>query len=153
MKDEPAWRRQISPSVPEITIQRRAEMMLAVDEGMGKVIDTLEEIGEPENTMIIFTNDNGYFYGEHDLTIERRLPHEESVRTPLIIRCPSLAGKTRNVDSLVLSIDLATTVLGTAGTKVPAHVQCKSLLPVLKGEVDQVRKSSYIEYYSHENSM
>ena len=64
--------------------------MLAVDESLGRIIDTLEDMGELDNTLIIFTSDNGYFYGEHGLTVERRLPYEESVRTPLLMRYPKL---------------------------------------------------------------
>ena len=73
--DDEAWAGEIDPGIAEGTIRRRAEMMLSVDEGVGRIVKTLAEIGELENTMIIFTSDNGYFYGEHGLTVERRL-HE-----------------------------------------------------------------------------
>ncbi|MGB3563408.1 MAG: sulfatase [Thermoanaerobaculia bacterium] len=149
-KDED-WAREIDPGISETTIQRRAEMMLAVDEGVGRILDTLGEIGELDNTLIIFTSENGYFYGEHGLAVERRLPYEESVRTPLLMRYPQLVEPGTIVDSLVTSIDLAPTVLDVTGTEIPEHVQGKSLTPLLGGLAEKVQDSILIEFYSHEN--
>jgi arylsulfatase A-like enzyme len=149
-KDED-WAREIDPGISEVTIRRRAEMMLAVDEGVGHILDTLEEIGQLDNTLIIFTSENGYFYGEHGLTVERRLPYEESVRTPLLMRYPKLIEPGTKVDSLVTSIDLAPTVLDVTGTEIPEHVQGKSLTPLMGGLADRVQDSILIEFYSHEN--
>jgi arylsulfatase A-like enzyme len=95
----------------EETIRRRAEMVLAVDEGLGTMIAALEEQGSLDDTMIILTSDNGFFFGEHWLSQERRLPYEESIRLPLILRYPPLAtlvveamglvdGRARTVESL-----------------------------------------------------
>jgi N-acetylglucosamine-6-sulfatase len=149
-KDE-AWRREIDPGISEHTIRRRAEMVLAVDEGLGRIIDTLESMGELDNTLIIFTSDNGYFYGEHGLAVERRLPYEESVRTPLLMRYPKLVSPDTQVASPVVSIDLAPTILDVAGVTIPKHVQGKSLTPLLSGEADKIHDAILIEFYSHEN--
>lgn len=137
--------------ISEDTIRQRAEMMLAVDEGLGRIIDSLKDMGELDNTMIIFTSENGYFYGEHGLSIERRLPYEEAVKNPLIIRYPKLVKAGAHPDGLVLSIDLAPTVLEVAIVEIPKHVQGHSLVPLLTGEAKSVRDAAYMEYYSHEN--
>ena len=149
-KDE-TWAREIDPGIAENTIRRRAEMMLAVDEGMGRIVETLEETGKLDNTLIIITSDNGYFYGEHGLTVERRLPYEESVRTPLLMRYPKLVKPGTKVVSPVISIDLAPTVLDVAGVEIPEHIQGSSLTPLLSGEAEKIHDAILIEYYSHEN--
>jgi len=149
-KDE-TLAREIDPGIAENTIRRRAEMMLAVDEGVGRIVETLEETGKLENTLIIFTSDNGYFYGEHGLTVERRLPYEESVRTPLLMRYPKLVKPGTKVVSPVVSIDLAPTVLDVAGVEIPKHIQGSSLTPLLTGEAKKIHDAILIEYYSHEN--
>lgn len=137
--------------ISEATIRQRAEMMLAVDEGLGRIINTLEERKELNNTMIIFTSDNGYFYGEHGLSIERRLPYEEAVKTPLLVRYPKLVKSGARPEGLAMSIDLAPTVLDIAEVEIPKYVQGISLLPILTGDVKSVRDVAYMEYYSHEN--
>ena len=126
-------------------------MVLAVDEGLGRIVATLENMGELNNTLIIFTSDNGYFYGEHGLAVERRLPYEESVRTPLLMRYPKLVAPNTKVGSPVVSIDLAPTVLDVAGVAIPNHVQGKSLTSLMKGETDQIHDAILIEFYSHED--
>ena len=122
-----------------------------VDEGVGRIVDTLDRLSVLDDTLIIFTSDNGYFYGEHGLTVERRLPYEESVRTPLIMRFPRLIEPGTEVTSLVVSVDLAPTVLDVAGVEIPRHVQGRSLVPLLSGDTDRVHDAILIEYYSHEN--
>ncbi len=149
-KDE-EWAREIDPGIAENTIRRRAEMMLAVNEGVGRIIETLEGLGELNNTLIMFSSENGYFYGEHGLTVERRLPYEESVRNPLLMRYPKLIEAGTEVNSPVVTIDLAPTVLDLAGVEIPKHVQGNSLIPLLSGQADRVHDAILIEFYSHEN--
>jgi N-acetylglucosamine-6-sulfatase len=149
-KDED-WAREIDPGIDENTIRRRAEMMLAVDDGVGRILDALMQTAKLDNTLIIFTSDNGYFFGEHGLTVERRLPYEESVKTPLLMRYPKLIKPGTEVNGLVVSVDLAPTILDMAGAKIPKHVQGLSLSPLMGGRVDEVHESILIEFYSHEN--
>jgi len=149
-KDED-WAREIDPGIAEDTIRRRAEMMLAVDEGLGRIYDILKDKGQLDNTLIIFTSDNGYFYGEHGLTVERRLPYEESVRTPLLMRWPKLIPAGTRIEGLAASIDLAPTITEAAGIGKPSSIQGLSLIPLLSGEKDQVHKAILIEFFSHEN--
>jgi len=93
-KDKPSLMRQIDTlpqlgretATDEKTIRERAEMLMAVDESLGKIIDQLEEGNLLENTIIVFTSDHGYWYGEHGLSVERRLAYEEAIRIPMLIR-------------------------------------------------------------------
>ncbi len=151
LEQDEDWAREIDPGISEETVRRRAEMMLAVDEGVGRIVDTLKELGKLDNTLIIFTSDNGYFYGEHGLTIERRLPYEESVKTPLLMRYPKLMRPGTSIDALAVSVDLAPTILEMVGVKIPEHIQGVSLAPLLRGERNEVHESILIEFYSHEN--
>ncbi|MFV1987463.1 MAG: sulfatase [Gemmatimonadota bacterium] len=135
----------------EKTIRRRSEMLLAVDEGLGRMIDALEELGILDETVIVFTSDNGYFYGEHGLTSERRMPYEESIRNPLIIRYPPRVDAGARPEKLVSSIDLAPTVLELAGAPIGPHIQGRSVVPLLEGRVDDWRESLLVEFYTYEN--
>ena len=126
----------------------RQRSLLAIDEGVGAILSALKETGQLDNTIIVFTSDNGYFYGEHGLSVERRLAYEESIRMPLLVRYPRLVkpGTTRN--EFVLNIDLAPTLLSIANVAVPGSFEGRSLIPLLKGEKPAWRKSFLIEYYS-----
>ncbi len=140
----------VEPDVAEDEIRRRAEMLLAVDEGLGALTETLSAQGLLDDTIIIFTSDNGYFYGEHGLTVERRLPYEEAVRMPLLVRYPVWAAPGARIDAFVSSVDFAPTALETANIPIPRHVQGKSFGPLLRGETKAIRPSTLVEYYSHE---
>ncbi len=140
-----------APSTSEETIRRRAEMLLAVDEGLGRIISALEERGELDRTLIVFTSDNGFFYGEHGLTSERRLPYEESIRNPLLMRYPPLIAAGSRPSGLALTVDIAPTVLEVAGAPVGDHIQGRSLAPLLRGETADWRESILVEFYTYEN--
>lgn len=135
----------------EETIRRRAEMMLAVDEGLGRIVEALEGHGMLDDTFILFTSDNGFFYGEHGLSIERRLPYEESIRTPLIVRYPPVVEAGSQLDALALSVDIAPTALDLAGVPVGNHIQGRSLVPLLQDNAADWRQSVLIEFYTYEN--
>jgi arylsulfatase A-like enzyme len=142
---------KLDPGSSHETIVRRAEMVLAVDDGLGRMMDVLEAEGLLENTFVIFTSDNGFFYGEHNLSLERRLPYEESIRMPLIVHFPGTAEAGVRVDGLVASVDLAPTVLEIAGTPIGDHIQGQSFVPLLKGDRSQSRESVLVEFYTYEN--
>jgi N-acetylglucosamine-6-sulfatase len=117
----------LEPGMPEQSIRDRAEMMLSVDEGLGALLAELEDSGELDRTAILFGSDNGFFFGEHGLSVERRLPYEESVRAPLLVRYPPLVPAGTTVDALVSSIDVAPSILELGGAEVGPHVQGASL--------------------------
>ena len=141
----------LDPGTSEETIRRRAEMVLSVDEGLGRLIATLEAEGILDETMVVFTSDNGFFFGEHWLSQERRLPYEESIRQPLLVRYPPLADAGARIDGLAGSVDLAPTVLDVGGAEIGDHVQGRSLVPLMRGDDADWRKSILIEFYTHEN--
>lgn len=137
--------------VSQETIQDRAEMMLAVDEGVGRFVAALEEKKLFENTLFIFMSDNGYFFGEHGLSLERRMPYEESIKCPLIISHPAAIAPGTLIDDFALSIDIAPTVVAAAGAPVPQRMQGRALQPLLAGKAGDWRSSFLVEYYSHDN--
>lgn len=143
----------LDPGTSEETIRRRAEMLLAVDENLGRMMDVLERDGILDSTMIIFTSDNGFFYGEHGLSLERRMPYEEAIRNPLLVRFPALAQAGSVIDGLVSSVDIAATVLDVTGTPGGEHVQGQSVRPLLEGRRDGWRSSLLVEFYTYENPM
>jgi N-acetylglucosamine-6-sulfatase len=126
----------------------RQRMLAAVDEGVGQIFQALEQTGQLDDTVFVFTSDEGYFYGEHHLSVERRLAYEESIRIPLLIRYPRLIRAGSTLDEIVLNIDLAPTVLELAGTPATEAVHGRSIVPLLRGEAGQWRSSFLVEYYS-----
>lgn len=109
-------------------------MITGVDQALGRMLDTLDERGLADDTIVIFTSDNGYFLGERGYA-GKWLIHDESIHVPLIIRDPAVAGG-RSVDALALNLDLAPTVLDLAGVARPRAYQGASLAPWLDGAAD-----------------
>jgi N-acetylglucosamine-6-sulfatase len=130
------------------TIRNRARMLKAVDEGVGQMREALDRTGQLDNTVFVFTSDEGYFFGEHGLSIERRLAYEESIRIPLIIRYPKLVSRGTRISEMALNIDLAPTLLELGGASRTEGMQGRSLLPLLRGERRDWRSSFLIEYFS-----
>jgi len=126
----------------------RQRALMAIEDGVGEIFRALKETGQLDKTVIVFTSDNGYFYGEHGLSVERRLAYEESIRMPLLVRYPRMIKQGTVRDEFALNIDLAPTLLSMAGASVPGHMQGRSLEPLLKGQRVKWRDSFLIEYYS-----
>jgi N-acetylglucosamine-6-sulfatase len=143
----------LDPLTSEETIRRRAEMLLSVDEGVGRILAALEQRGILDETLILFTSDNGYFFGEHGFSIERRMPYDESIRSPLLIRYPPLVAGGTRAGGLALSIDIAPTLLDIAHAEIGDHIQGRSLVPLLTGKPADWRESVLIEFYTYENPM
>ena len=112
------------------------------------MLSALERTGQLDNTVVIFTSDEGYFFGEHGLSFERRLAYEESIRIPLLIRYPRLARAGSTPEGFALGIDMAPTVLELAGVKADRAMHGRSLVPLLNGRAAGWRKSFLIEYFS-----
>ncbi len=112
----------------------RQRMFAAVDEGIGRLLAALEETGKARDTIVVFSSDHGYFYGEHGLSYERRLAYEESIRIPLIIRYPARVTSPRREETAVLSIDVGPTLLDLCGTSYPQPVAGRSFAPLMRGE-------------------
>jgi N-acetylglucosamine-6-sulfatase len=139
-----------TPWTGEETIRRRAEMMVAVDRGLGRIIGTLDSLGILDNTVIVLSSDNGFFFGEHGLTTERRLPYEESIRNPLLVRYPPRVAAGSRPDGLALTVDLAPTMLDLAGVPVSASIQGRSLVPLFSATPRNWRQSVLVEFYTNE---
>ena len=130
------------------TIRNRLRMLASVEDSVGQIFKVLEDARELDNTLIIFTSDESYFYGEHGLSVERRLAYEESARIPLLMRHPKMIKAGSSIGQIALSIDLAPTLLEIAGAPTPATMQGRSLAPLLRGEKAPWRDSFLIEYFS-----
>ena len=106
----------------------------------------LEKQGLRENTLVLFTGDNGYFHGEHGLA-DKWYPHEESIRVPLIVRDPRAAGKAGTNDDFVLNVDLAPTILGAAGIAAPARMQGRDCSPLYLAKEKPAWRTEF--FYEH----
>jgi len=140
----------LSPATgtPDRDVRGRLEMLLGVDESLARIDSVLREIGELENTVIIFTSDHGYFYGEHGLNEERRLAYEETVRIPLIVRDPRQPSRGTTPSQMAQTIDLAPTILAMAGVTDTVSRHGVSLVPILNGSATTWRSSVLVEYYT-----
>lgn len=117
----------------------------SVDRNIGRVLDYLKEHNLLENTLIVYTSDQGFYMGEHGW-FDKRFMYEESFRTPLLVRYPG--GKKGDINEMVQNIDYGPTILNMAGVKVPSDMQGVSFLPLLQGKkVPNWRKSLYYHYY------
>jgi arylsulfatase A-like enzyme len=119
----------------------------SVDDSVGRVLDFIDRNGLSKNTMVIYTSDQGFFLGDHGL-FDKRFMYEESLRMPFLVRWPSaIKAGTRN-DAMALNVDFAPTFLDAARISVPADMQGRSLLPVLRGRMPaDWRTSIYYRYY------
>ena len=140
----------LSPATgtPDGDVRDRLEMLLGVDESLARIDSVLDAIGERENTIVVFTSDHGYFYGEHGLNEERRLAYEETIRIPLIVRYPKLARQLPTVRHMAQTIDIAPTILSLAGITDTVTRHGTSLTPLIDGSVTTWRSSVLIEYYT-----
>ena len=122
-------------------------LITGVDVVVGRILDSLQRQRLLENTVIIFTSDNGFFLGERELS-GKWLMHEESIRTPLIIRDPrlpaALRGKRRR--EMTLNVDIAPAILSLAGIPPSPYMQGRNLIPLARGESPSWRSEFY---YSH----
>ena len=119
----------------------------SVDRNVGRVIEYLRQHGLLDNTMIVYTSDQGFYMGEHGW-FDKRFMYEESFRTPLLVYYPG--GKHGVVKEMVQNIDYAPTFLDVAGAKVPSDIQGRSFLPLLEGKKPaNWRQSLYYHYYEY----
>lgn len=118
----------------------------AVDEGLGKLLDVLDDLKLSDNTVLVFTSDNGYYLGEHCLG-DKRSAYEESLRIPMLVRYPKRFPQGAVREEMVLNTDIAPTFLELAGIPVPTHMQGRSMVPLLTGENTEWRKSFLAEYF------
>lgn len=111
--------------------QQELESLLAVDEGVQGIVDTLRDTGTLDNTLIFFTSDNGFFHGEHRIPNGKILPYEPSIRVPLIVRGPGIPQNVHR-SQLVANIDLAPTIVEAAHAQPGRTMDGRSLYPLLR---------------------
>ena len=124
------------------------EMILSIDDSVGRVLQALRENGVERETLVLFTSDGGHFWGEHGL-IDKRCAYEESIRIPLLAYGPSLVKPGTRCGALVANIDVAPALLELAGVTVPPSVDGRSFRELLDNpSSDQsTRRSLLYEYY------
>jgi arylsulfatase A-like enzyme len=156
LEGKPALMRKIGELPPlsratgtsDEVIRDRLRMLMSVEEGVGQIFKALDERKILDNTLLIFTSDHGYFYGEHGLSVERRLAYEETARIPLLVRYPPLIKAGTVLDPFVLTVDIAPTLLELGGAPLPKNLHGRSVIPLLKGEQRKLRDSFLIEHFS-----
>jgi N-acetylglucosamine-6-sulfatase len=129
-------------------ILNRLRMLAAIDDSVGDLLKQLEASGQLERTLIVFTSDHGYFYGEHGLSVERRLAYEEGIRIPLFVRYPTLIKPGTRRNQMVLTVDFAPTLIEVAGAPVPAGLHGKSFAPLFAANGPALRDAFMIEHFS-----
>ena len=121
--------------------------ILSVDESVGKILDYLDNNGLSENTIVVYTSDQGFYLGEHGW-FDKRFMYEESLSMPLVIRYPQEIKGQQKLDEIILNLDFAPTFLDYAGIKVPKSMQGKSIRNLLSGkQKSKWRESMYYHYY------
>ncbi len=121
----------------------------AVDENVGRLLDYLEANNLMENTIIVYTSDQGFYLGEHGW-FDKRFVYDQSFKTPLLVAWPGKTKPGGRSNELVQNLDFAQTFLEAAGVKAPADMQGESFVPLLKGENNKwTRKAVYYHYYEY----
>ena len=139
-----------NPAAHERIAKNQLRALMSIDEGVGRLLKVLSDTGQLDNTLVIFTSDNGFFWGEHGLG-DKRAAYEESIRVPLLMRYPRLIPANVKRDQLVLSVDIAPTLLELAGVAIPRGLHGRSLVPLLREDVGTWRESILAEYFNEPN--
>ncbi len=125
--------------------------LLSLDENVGRMLDYLEEKGLLDNTIVVYTSDQGFFLGEHGW-FDKRIMYEECYRMPLIMRYPKAIKAGTQTTALSMNVDFAPTFLDYAGVEVPKDMQGVSLRPVFENSgltPSDWRKATYYHYYEY----
>lgn len=130
----------------EELIRNQLRCMASVDEGVGDILGELERMKLLDQTLVIFTSDNGYFWGEHRLG-DKRSAHEEGIRVPLVMRLPKVIKAGLRPGEMVLNVDIAPTLLELGGAKPPDGLHGRSLIPLFGIDRSAWRTSALFEYF------
>ncbi len=154
---EDSW--QIPEIFRDLTVDEKQKITASyytstmfMDKNMGLVLDTLEETGLDENTLVIYIGDHGYSLGHHG-RFEKHTSFEESVRAPLIVRLPHSQKEARVSGALVEFIDIFPTIADVCGSRIPEQVEGQSLLPIIQNKETEGRQYAFSEYYDNEEAM
>ncbi len=121
----------------------------SVDDNVGRVLNYLDESGLAENTIVVYTSDQGFYLGEHGW-FDKRFIYDESFKTPLMIRWPNEITPNTTNDEMVQNLDFAQTFLEAAQIEAPSDMQGESLMPLLKGDTESWKRDAvYYHYYEY----
>jgi arylsulfatase A-like enzyme len=121
----------------------------AVDENVGRVLDYLKENGLEENTIVVYTSDQGFYLGEHGW-FDKRFIYNESFKTPLLVKWPGVIEPGSKSEVMVQNLDFAQTFLEAAGIKPPSDMQGESLIPLFRGDTEKWQRDAvYYHYYEY----
>jgi arylsulfatase A-like enzyme len=124
-------------------------VIASIDDNVGRLLDWLDANGRADDTVVVYTSDQGFFLGDHGW-FDKRLMYEESLAMPFLVRYPALVEPGSVCDQMALNVDVAPTFLELAGVEVPDDMQGRSIVPLLRGEVpDGWRQSMYYRYWMH----
>ena len=151
--DQPAWIQKFDDTghtpysrIPyDELVLRFARLVSGIDDNVGVLLDRLESIGQLDDTVVIFTSDNGFLLHEHGL-YDKRAMYEESIRVPLLVRYPRLIRQGRRVDEMTLNVDLAPTLLELIGQPGADDMQGLSVLGALRGSRGPQRNVLFYQY-------
>ncbi len=122
-----------------------AASLVSVDDSVGQLVRELEASGDLDDTVIVYSSDNGFFHGQHGLN-DKRAMYEDSIRVPHLVHYPRMVRPGTVFDQMVLNIDLAPTMLDFAGIEIPKAMQGRSWRPVLEGRDPEGREHWLYEY-------
>ncbi len=147
------WPDRSAEGVAQFAAMIRAywSTILSVDDSMGRLYKLLQERGELDNTLIIFTSDNGILNGEHGM-IDKRTAHEPSIRVPLVVRYPGLTApdKPRVVEQMTLTVDFAPSILDVCGAPAIPDIHGRSWKAIASGRPDPDWRKSMLYVYNYE---
>ncbi len=130
-------------------LKRYLRTIESIDESVGRVLDYLEENDLADNTIVIYTSDQGFFLGEHGW-YDKRFMYEESFQMPFLIRYPEQIKAGGVCENIICNVDFAPTFLELAGLTIPSYMQGKSIQPLLKGDVpEDWSEVAYHRYWMH----
>ena len=124
------------------------KVVKSLDDNVGRVLDYLEKSGLIDNTLVVYTSDQGFYIGEHGW-FDKRFMYEESFHTPLVMRLPEGFDRRGDITEMVQNIDYAPTFLELAGAPIPSDIQGMSMMPLLRGDKN-VKWRDALYYHFHE---
>jgi N-acetylglucosamine-6-sulfatase len=151
VSDKPSWLQahpQFVPGNGDPFRRRQLQTLLAVDQAVGRIVSALSAVHQLHNTIIVFTSDNGFLWGEHRLH-GKSDAFEESIRVPYLVRYDRLIPAPRTDPRLVVNVDLAPTFASLAGVRAPG-AEGHSLVPLLSGSASQWRKAFVLEHLAEQ---
>jgi N-acetylglucosamine-6-sulfatase len=147
--DESLPERDYTAAVYQSFLKRYLRCVKGVDDNVKRLIDYLKEEGAYENTIIIYTSDQGFFLGEHDF-FDKRWMYEEGMRMPFFVHCPGKVQKASRCDLLINNTDFAPTMIDMAGGQAPQYMQGRSFKRTVLGKKEEAwRDATYYRYWMH----